>query len=476
MKIPHNKKCSYYFEEICKYPHGSYNEKPLSDYIVQFAKERNLKYIQDEMYNVVVYKNATPGFESAPAVLLQAHIDMVPEKNADSTHDFLTDPIDIRLEDGFVKANNTTLGADDGHGVSYMLALLDENDYNHPAIECAFTVQEEVGLFGAANLKKEYFNAKNYICLDGGGEYKTLISSAGGQRVEIKKDYTKEEVTTTVYSLKIRGLKGGHSGGNIDQELGNSNKLAGRILYHLQKSVDLQLVSINGGLQDNAIPRECDVVFASSESIVEDIVRTQEQLIKTLLEFSDEGFFVELASSNKTVSAYSVEDSKKIIKLLYLLPNGLLSKSMKIPGLTLTSLNLGIVKTVENTVEFNFSLRSAINESIEEMAHSLEELCSLFDASILFDAYYPGWNYKEENSLRDTLFEVFKEQYGYDMDTVAAHGGCECGIFSTLLDPINVISYGPICDFIHTPDERMDHASFERCYDVLKSLLSKLAC
>ncbi len=475
MKIASNEKCVRFFEEICKYPHGSFNEKPLSDYLVSFAKERGLRYIQDEMYNVVIYKEGSAGYENAPAVLLQAHMDMVPEKNVDSDHDFLVDPIEIRLEDGWIYANNTTLGADDGHGVAYMLTLLDENDYNHPPLECAFTVQEEVGLFGAQNLKKEYFTARNYICLDGGGEHTTLISSAGGRRAALVKSYETIEVFGDVYTLKIRGLKGGHSGGNIDKELGNSNKIAARILYHLQKECKIQLVRIDGGLQDNAIPRECDAIFVScNNSKVDEIISAQSKAIKTLLEFSDEGFYIEVEKEERKVHAYSVEDSKQFVTFMYLLPNGLLSKSMKIPGLTLTSLNMGIVKTVKNQVEINYSLRSAINESIDEMAYALEELCNLYDVDIQFDASYPGWNFKDINPLRDALMAVYKEKYQKDMISVAAHGGCECGVFDSLLDPVNIISYGPITESIHTPAERMDLASFERCYKVLKELLTRL--
>lgn len=469
-------RCYDLFKEICQFPHGSYNEKQLSDYLVDFAIKNDLKVIQDDMFNVIIYKDATPGYESHETVMLQAHMDMVDEKNKDSNHDFMKDPIEIiEMEDGWIKANGTTLGADDGIGTAYMLAILEDKTLEHPALECVFTVQEEVGLFGAMNLKSEYFKAKHAISLDGGDE-KTLLSSAGGRRVEIKIPKGLQPVHTKGIKIMIRGLQGGHSGGSIDKELGNSNKIMGRVLYHLQKEVDIRLVSIEGGSKDNAIPRENDAVIAFEEKdynrIIE-ILNKQAKDIFTLLEFSDAGFKLETeeVEVHQSMSKYN---TKQFIRFLYLLPNGMISKSMNIPGLTLTSLNVGVIECNEVSIVIHISLRSAYNESIDEMTYSIKELCDLFDYSMTTDSSYPGWRYHEVNPLRDIICDTYKEMTGKEMEKVAAHGGNECGILESILDNPNIANLGPCMKYIHTPQETLQLESFERMYDVLVNVIKKL--
>lgn len=307
------------------------------------------------------------------------------------------------------------------------------------------------------------------------GEYRTLISSAGGRRARITRKFDLTKDTNEAFLLKIRGLKGGHSGGFIDKELGNSNKIATRILYHLQKVLPIRVASIDGGLKDNAIPRECDVIFSCPKDTVDQMKAIVDKVtadVKTVLEFSDEGFYTELESVEITKS-FNEKDTKSLIKFMYLLPNGLVAKSMKIPGLTMTSLNLGSVATTEDTIDLCYSLRSAITASIDEMEYQITELCELFDFNVKYDASYPGWNYREENPLRDRLMNLFEEKYGYPMQTVASHGGCECGVFDALLDPVNIISYGCINENVHTPDERMNLDSFVRCFEMLKELLAR---
>lgn len=469
-------RCYDFFKETSQFPHGSYNEKQLSDYLVEFAKKNDLKVIQDDMYNVVIYKDATPGYEDHETVMLQAHMDMVDEKNKDSNHDFSKDPIEIiEMEDGWIKANGTTLGADDGIGTAYMLAILEDKTLEHPALECVFTVQEEVGLFGAMNLKSEYFKAKNAISLDGGDE-KTLLSSAGGRRVEIKIPMGCQPVHTKGLRIMVRGLQGGHSGGSIDKELGNSNKIIGRVLYHLQKEVDIRLVSIEGGSKDNAIPRENDTVIAYEEKDHDQvlaIIKKQEQDIFTLLEFSDAGFKL-LVEEETVTQSMSKFNTKQFIRFLYLLPNGLVSKSINIPGLTLTSLNVGVISCNDVSIVIHLSLRSAYNESIDEMTYSIRELCDLFEYSMSTDSSYPGWRYKEVNPLRDTICETYKDMTGKEMEKVAAHGGNECGILESILDNPNIANLGPCMKHVHTPQETLQLESFDRMYDVLVNVLKRL--
>lgn len=480
MIIPSNYRCAYYFEEISKIPHGSYNEQALSDYLVDFAKELNLKYLQDDLGNVVIYKQASNDKTDAETVMLQAHIDMVNEKNQESNHNFGSDPLDIYIEDGWIKAKGTTLGADDGMGVAYMLAILADDTLIHPALECCFTVLEEVGLIGALHLKADFFKAKNFISLDGGGEVSTLISSAGGERVKLTKTYSLVKNLTNLKCLKlsIRGLKGGHSGGCIDKELGNSNKLLARVLHAIDNQVSIYLASIDGGLKDNAIPREADAIFGinpNDYNTVVAIADKQFKAISTLLEFSDKGFNGLISEVVETcTTTFSQSDTQEIINFIYILPNGLVNKSMRIKDLTLTSLNLGVVNCENSKISLNFSLRSAIDECIDEMKENLITFAKLYNYQVSCDARYPGWNFVENNPLREKLLTVYSTMRNQKMVELAAHGGCECGIFSKLLNTNNIINFGPVTEEIHTPNERLNLASFERCYDLLVGVLKTI--
>ncbi|MFI3284113.1 MAG: M20/M25/M40 family metallo-hydrolase, partial [Erysipelotrichaceae bacterium] len=264
MKFDISKPHCYYFNEICKIPHGSYNEKALSDYIVQFAKDLGLKWKQDEMWNVIVYKDKN-GDYSDESLILQAHIDMVCEKNKSTVHDFEKDPIKLYVdEEGWLHADGTTLGADDGHGCAYMMAILADKEMKHPALECVFTVQEEVGLCGSMIIKKEDLKSNRMVSLDGGGEVTTSLCSAAGARVKLIKTIETKVNTKPAYTLSVLGLLGGHSGGEIHKEKGNSNKLLVRILMELKLAgCDVELGFIEGGLKANAIPREATCIFAS---------------------------------------------------------------------------------------------------------------------------------------------------------------------------------------------------------------------
>ncbi len=465
----------FYFNEICQIPHGSKNEKALSDYIVAFAKENNLRYVQDDMWNVIVYKEGTS--DSKEPILIQAHIDMVCEKNVDSNHNFETDPLDLYVEDNHLMARGTTLGADDGHGAAYMLAILEDKTLIHPPIECAFTTQEEIGLFGAIALKSEFFNSKRLITLDGGGETRTLLSSAGGARVCLSKELSFEENNKPTFKLMIKGLKGGHSGGCIDLERGNSNKLLVRLLKELQlNGVSLNLVSINGGLKDNAIPRESECLFVTDcEKVkVQAILDKSIANISEELKQSDSEFKVIFSEEAIAEQCLVTSVSNQFIDAIYLAPNGMIAKSMAIEGLTLVSLNLGVIFIAEDKVNCVFSLRSAIDSSIDNLINQLKTIASLFCFDVSIGSRYPGWNYNPVSNMRDVLNCTINELYDKDLEVVATHGGCEVGVFSSLIPGLDVVSLGPLTYDIHTPDERMDLASFDRVYTTLTNYISKL--
>ncbi|MBQ9840835.1 MAG: beta-Ala-His dipeptidase [Erysipelotrichaceae bacterium] len=476
MEFDLSKRHCFYFHETTKIPHGSYNEKALSDYIVEFAKAHNLKYMQDDMWNVIVYKPASVGYESAEPLIIQAHIDMVCEKNKDSNHNFETDPLQLYVEDGWLKAKGTTLGADDCAGAAYILAILEDDTLAHPALECIFTVQEEVGLFGAMNLKAEDISAHRMISLDGGGEVSTLLSSAGGCRADISKKLEWEDNTDACYRVAVRGLFGGHSGGEIHKEKGNANVLVARILKEAQvNGCDIQLINFNGGLKDNAIPREADMVFASNTNVEElkkSLFNTEND-IKIELEFSDAGFHMEFEPVETESKKLTQAVSDAILDYAMLMPNGFMHRSMAIEGLTLTSLNLGVVEMDEERISFHVSIRSAIESGIDHLVRQLELLAKHLGFAIETGARYPGWNYSEVSGMRDIYDEVVQELYGKPLVKLAAHGGCECGVFKALVNDMDIISVGPVSKDIHTPDESLDLASFDRTYTILRNIVSR---
>ncbi len=463
-----------FFKEISKIPRASFNEKAVSDYVVEFAKERNLKVLQDDMNNVIVFKPASKGYENAPVVMLQSHLDMVAEKNKDSNHDFDNDPITLIEKEGILYADNTTLGADDGAGVAYMLGVLEE-DFNHPALECVFTVEEETGLSGAEFLDTSMLKSSLCVGLDGSGETETYISSSGGVRGLITKDLQKEAVDTSkTVKLEVRGLLGGHSGGSIDEERGNANKIAGIILSRALKTFDLQLVSISGGLKLNAITRECDLEFTCEDfnAFKEWFVEVEAEFM-VQYEFSDAGLKFNL-SEGTTDFALSLEETKNLSYLLMMLPYGVIQKSKVIEDLVITSANIGTVNLFDNQLEVAVSLRATQTFVIENLIHQVEWLSQTLGFDVEFSNKYPGWNYDIDSKFRPHLLEVFKKLRGTDMDVVATHGGLELGIWKSKMPELDIVSFGPIMWDIHTPQERLDLASFDRTYDFLKETLSSL--
>lgn len=477
MEFDLSKPHCFYFNEIAMIPHGSNNEKALSDYLVAFAKKHQLAFKQDDMFNVIIYKKATSGYENSAPLMIQAHMDMVCEKNKDSNHDFLSDPLNLYVEDGLLKAKGTTLGADDGTGVAYMLAILADDKLAHPPLECVFTVQEETGLYGAMNLKAEDISAHRMISLDGGGETNTLLSSAGGCRDRVVKSLSWQTNSDETYQLSVLGLSGGHSGGEINKEKGNANKLVIRMIKEAQlENADIRLVSYDGGLKENAIPREADVVFVSKTPLttLETLFEKSAKDIKEELEFSDAGFKYILKEVTKVTSCWTDKCSKEVIDMVYLLPNGFKARSMAIEGLTMTSLNLGVVTTEKDQLQLAISIRSALKSGIENLIREIACLCEIFGASYSIHAFYPGWNYSEISNMRDTLTAVVKELYDVKLELIAAHGGCECGVFKAMYDDMDIVSIGPKTKFIHTPDEELDLASFDRTYRLLTTFVSAL--
>ena len=466
-----------YFEEISKIPRGSFNEEKISNYLVEFAKEHHLEYFQDDMKNVIIYKDGTLGYENHPPVMLQGHIDMVCEKDYDYNHDFENDPLKLYVEDGYLHAKGTTLGADDGYAISYMLAILESKDIAHPPLDCVFTVQEEVGMLGVRNLKADKIRAKRMISMDTGNEAVTCVSASGGRRVTVTKELGLINNDWDTYKLKIEGLLGGHSGKYISKERGNANKIAFRMLQHLSKKANIRLVNVVGGLKANAIARECVVEFAvdTSLSVVQQIFENTMAQIKTELEFSDPNLTYSLNKLSKKVPvSFDEKTSQEAVDLIYLLPDGFKAKSMVIDDLTTISLNLGQVELTDNSIKCHYLIRSPLTSAREELTNEIKLLSSLLNARVQIESDYPGWNYEANSFMRDILKEVIKEQLGIDMITQASHGGLEIGILKGLIPELDIITIGPECSGAHTPEEKMNLNSFLKMYEVLKLILAKL--
>ena len=469
-----NERIYYYFDQMTQIPHGSYNEKQISDWLVQFAKDHQLRYVQDEMMNVIIYKDGTGIQKDKAPVILQAHMDMVCEKEADVDFDFKTMPLDTYIEDGWLKARGTTLGADDGVGVAMMLAILESNDLTHPPLECVFTVLEEVGLNGAQGLKKELFTAKRMINLDCGGETQTAVSTAGGLCCTMTHVSAMQKHGDSGWEIEVGGLLGGHSGSNIKKERGNANKIAIRCLRALIKErLKVWIADWDGGDKDNAIPRFCKIRFVCQDSpkLQKCIDRVTEQ-VKAELKASDPDVKITLRRVDKIDKVYTAEESEKFINFISVLPTGLRAQSMAIEGLTWASQNLASLKREGASLTIKISLRSAQMSWIDKMADELEILSSMFDWNCKFSNGYPAWDYAEDSEMRKSFAEVVKRRTGKELELHASHGGTECGVFCDLIPGIDIISMVPEATGAHTPQETVNLASFKRVYETLCEVLS----
>lgn len=468
-----------FFEEMTRIPHGSYDEQSYSDYLTAFAAERNLKYKQYEIGNVIIYKEGSPGYEDHPAVVLQSHMDMVCEKVPESKHDFRKDPLDLYIEDGWLHARGTTLGADDGTGVAYMLSVLDDDTLCHPPLECVFTVQEEVGLGGAFALKQEDLKGRRYISLDdGGGGMFTTITSAGGMvwNGNLKTSITDEyHGKKNGFCMKIGGLQGGHSGESINQEKGNAIKICARILKELQKSDILTLSDLEGGSKDNAIPRDCRVKFVSAMEYdqIDRIVQETVLLIRREYQYSDAGVWASVTQV-QTENVWTQEVSDRLLDFLSVCPDGMRHHSMKIPSLTTASANLAAVRSEAGEVTISISLRAAEESLLDKLELELEILAKLFHISCKTGSRYPAWGYEENSYMREVMKKAVKASMGKDLELLAVHGGLECGVFKSKWPDMDMVTLGPVGKDVHSPDERLDLQSFDDCYELLKEFLQML--
>ena len=472
-------KLFHFFEDISAIPRGSANEKAISDYLVAFAEERNLWYHRDALFNVIIKKPASAGAKEKPAVMLQGHTDMVCEKLAGVAHDFTTDPLDLIIKDGVLSANGTTLGGDNGAAVACMLAILDDDTLTHPALECVFTTQEEIGLNGAEALDKSLLSARTMINLDSEDEGVATVSCAGGLRFGLTRPITRSKKEGMLLHLEATGLLGGHSGTDINKEHQNANLLMARMINHLFHNTDALLVDFNGGTKDNAIPRETSATLFYSDEVA---AKNAENLALALsADFSSEicpyepAFQFLVSTENGTADVISAEDGKAFITAMCLAPNGVQFRNMNLDGFTVTSLNLGIAATDEISASLVFAPRSSVATLMSALKEKLCLLAETFGFEVSMHGEYPGWSFAEVSPIRDVFVQSYKELFHDDLKIEAIHAGLECGLFSDAIPGLDAIAVGPTIRGCHTPDEHLPLDSFERFYELLTDVLKKLA-
>lgn len=460
------------FKELSRVPRNSTKEEKIADYICQFAKERGLEYRKDELYNVIVKKGATPGYENKKTILFQAHIDMVCEKTADSTHDFENDPIEIIESEETYTAKDTTLGADDGIGVAFLLLLLDDEDIPHPAIECLFTTQEEIGMDGARNFNYGDLKASYLINLDGEEENTAIVGCAGGIRMRYTKEMDLEEKkNVNVYKLSITGLYGGHSGVDIDKGRINSNLLAATYLETLE---NIQIASFVGGNKDNAIANATEVVFTTEDKEANE--KLQNFFEKLEVTDADKNLKMELViQENKTMKVMSREDSNELIRLFLDLKQNVIAMSKDVEGLVETSGNIGIAKIQNGKALICEALRSSIDSDKVEVMNYNNNIAEKLGFEILGEGNYPGWKYNPNSKLEKVYINSYKKFHNGEEPIVCAiHAGVECGMIYEKMPHLEMISLGPDVVDVHTVNETLYIKSCKTLLETLMYMIEEL--
>ena len=468
----------YYFEEICKIPHGSGHTRQISDYLKAFADEHGLYCRQDELNNIIMIKEASKGYEDHEPVLLQGHMDMVAVKDADCTLDMTKDGLQLEILGDRLSAKGTSLGGDDGIAVAFGLALLAGEEYRHPRIELILTVDEEVGMEGATGLCVDDLTARRMINLDQEEEKMFIVGCAGGARIDIRKKTETEQVQGLLCKLKISGLQGGHSGQEINKERGNAICLMGRLLAALQEKTPVYLKEVNGGTADNAIPNEvCAEIVVTGWT--EDIAAFMEEKfcgLKAEFAGKEDGLSCELqiGAEGASIQVCNRKDSEQWIHLLNVIPHGVIANSVKMKGLVETSLNPGIMNVSAAEGMVSTSVRSSNTAAKEALINQLKSLAALCDATVGIRGDYPGWDYDPDSPLREKMVTIYEEMYGVKPQIEAIHAGLECGIFQSKIPGLDCVSIGPDMQDIHTTRETLSIPSVQRVWKFLLKVLENL--
>ena len=456
------------FEDICNIPHGSGNTKEISDYCVEFAKDRGLWFYRDDLNNVIIKKAASAGCENHPVVIIQGHLDMVCEKEPDCDIDFLRDGLKLRVEGDFVSADGTTLGGDDGIAVAMALSIAEDTTLCHPPLEILFTVDEETGMYGAEGLDATLLSGKRLINIDSEAEGILTVGCAGGARAEIKMPLLEGEITAPCYDVTVGGLIGGHSGAEINKGRLNSNVVMGKFLQTLDG--EYSVIDIEGGLKDNAIPTLTKCVISTSC----DIAALAQRFVNDNKVPTDSSLCITVEPITQKKHGFTADSSRAIAQFLATVPNGVQAMSRHIDGLVETSLNLGILKVEKGCLCASFAVRSSVGAEKLKLLERLSAFAENFGGKYSSHSHYPAWEYREDSPLRDTFSTVFERIYGKEMIIEAIHAGLECGLFSEKIDGLDAVSFGPDLFDIHTPRERLSIASTARTYNYLCEVLKEI--
>lgn len=456
-------KVFYYFEQISAIPRGSGNVKKIADYLCFFAKVRQLEWERDEADNVIIRKPATPGYEDAATVILQGHTDMVCAKTEESTHDFLKDPLDLRVEDGWLSANGTTLGGDNGIAVAYGLAILASEDLQHPPLEVVFTSDEEIGLLGAKALDMSRLKGKYLLNLDSESEGILTVSCAGGSMTTVTLPFTRSHEAGKVYKVTFSGLLGGHSGAEIHKGRANAAVLFGEFLEKCGGKV----ISAKGGCADNAI-----MSSLTAEVLGEELPAVAEACTKAFRErYPEESITVEAVLMSEDGGDVVSADLGGYLRKA---PYGVQAMSAEIEGLVQTSLNVGILETGDNAFTAIYSVRSSVEAEKNALNAKVAEIAVSFGGNALTEGEYPAWEYRKKSPLRDLMVEVYEKSFGKKMQVEAIHAGLECGLFAGGIPGLDAVSFGPDMADIHTPAEKLSLDSVANTWKYLLSALEAM--
>ncbi len=459
-----------FFEEISRIPHGSENTAPIADYLVSFAEARGLWCYRDAADNVVIRKPATAGKESSPTVIFQGHTDMVADKVAGCDIDLLKDGLKIFRDGDLIRAEGTTLGGDDGVAIAYALAVLDSDDIVHPEFEALFTSNEEIGLLGATALDCSVLKGRLMVNIDSDIEGIFTVGCAGGMRIDTRLEAERAPADGECLKLSVSGLRGGHSGIEIDKGRSNAIKLLAEIL---SEAKDLRVIEIEGGNADNAIPRSAECVFKTDDGSVSAISVAIARVFKEH-GTREPDIKITLDASDTMANAFTSDASKRFIKLINDLRSGVVTMSEEIPGLVETSANIGIITAEEGAMCCSLSIRSSKNASKESLRASIREAAEGLGADVSERGAYPAWEYRKDSVLRDIMVKTYEDMYKRLPEVITIHAGLECGIFSDKMPGLDCVSIGPDNFDIHTPEEHLSISSTARVWEYLKELLKRI--
>ena len=468
----------YYFEELTKIPRESYNEEQVSNYIKSVGEDLGLETIQDDLLNVIIRKPASPGYENAEGVIIQGHMDMVCEKESDSEHDFQKDPISLIVDGDYICADKTTLGADNGIAIAMGLAILEDNTLQHPAIEFLATSSEETEMDGALGLAEDALKGTRFLNLDSEEEGVVIAGSAGGELIKIEIQSTYEELQDSMgFDIEIKGLMGGHSGMEINKPRENANKILGNLLKELAERMEIRLISITGGTKDNAIPRSARAKVALVQEDRVQFENIMEEIKGRVIEKNkgkEPGIDISVERCETVTQGFSKNTLKSVVELLENLPTGVFTMLEGYDNIVESSSNLAIIKTEDEKITVQISLRSSIERRLKEMEALIIKEADKINAVYTIGASYPEWEYRPDSNLRKIAMAVYEHVFGVKMEAAVIHAGLECGAMAKKYPNMDLISFGPNIYDVHTPKEKISISSTKRIYEYTVALLKSL--